>query len=239
MRVVIPSLRYADYLAVTLPAWLALVPRKRLVVVTAPEDTETAAVAAAHEVTLVVTDAWTRDGAVLNKARALDEAFGFVDSPIRPPSPDETCLALDADVVPFGVLPPFDAIAADTLYGCARYACPTPQALRDHRAGRTVPAQLPLIAPRLRGEPRPQLVPHTDEGVRACGRQCLGYFQLFRWRPGIRFGESRTAAKYDLDFRQHFGARVGLTSIYVLHLGDQSRENWRGRVMPRWEECAS
>lgn len=237
MRAVIPSVRYADYLAVVLPVWIRFLPARVLAVVTTPEDRDTQAVAASLDVPVCVTDAWTRNGAVFNKALALDEAFGFAPGYRPAPSRGETCLALDADVVPFGRFPDRATLADDTLYGCARYESLTPEMLEAHRSGELPREDLQLIAPRLRGEKRPQLTPHTEQAVRDCGRQALGYFQLFRYRPGVGFGSSRTAGKYDLDFRAHFTSRRGLTECYVLHLGEQSRANWRGRVLPPWKEA--
>src|SRR5690606_37733393 len=78
VRVVIPSVNYADFLADTLPAWQAFLPRDaKIAVVTTPEDRETQAVAASCDVPCCVTDVWTRDGAIFNKGSALDLAFGF------------------------------------------------------------------------------------------------------------------------------------------------------------------
>jgi len=233
MRAVIPALRYADLLAVILPAWVQMLGAEALTVVTEPEDHETHEVASAHGVGLVATHAWSRDEAMLNKAAALDEAFGITPGYRRPPAPGELCLSLDADVYPFGRFPGEDEVQPDVLYGCARYHCLTPRDLRLHRRGRTPRERLALIPPKVRGATYVQC-PNTREHALWSARRCLGYFQLFRYRAGLAFGSYRTAGKYDLDFRRQFPATAALWDLYVLHLGEQNRANWRGRVTPRW-----
>ena len=242
MRLVIPSVDYADMLAAILPAWARLVGAEAITVVTAPRDVPSQEVAAEAKVGLVVTDAWTRqvptlNGAagpvIFNKARALDEAFGF-RADIRPaPAAGELCLALDADVYPGGQLPAEGELEADLLYGCPRYRCETPAELEAFRRGALTREAFPLIPPRIRGEAAP--APGRTVSPAEAAERCLGYFQLFRYRPGLRFGDYRTAGRYDLDFRRQFRQRRGLTAIYVLHLGALDRQNWRGRVLPRWE----
>ena len=76
------------------------------------------------------------------------------------------------------------------------------------------------------------LLPHAEANIEEVARECLGYFQLFRYRKGIRFGSYPTAGRYDLDFRQQFSKNRPLTSFYVLHLGEQSRQNWKKRRRP-------
>jgi hypothetical protein len=231
MRVVIPSVHFADLLAVTLPAWRETLPAARLIVVTAPQDEETQAVARQHDVRLCVTKAWGLHRGHLNKAAALDRAFRFH---IGGPHDGERCLALDADVYPIGAFP-HETLRTRTLYSCARYECLSPTALEAHLAGRTRRADLPLIRPRMRGLAAPQLVAGASLAVAAqAALRCLGYFQLFRYRPGLRFGSFRSAGKYDLEFRRQFTHRDALLDFYVVHLGEQSRANWKGRVTPRW-----
>lgn len=237
MRIVIPSVHYADYLSVTLPAWRAFRPAADITVVTAPNDTETPrVVGSVPGVRCLVTDAWTRPvptmngepgRVVFNKALAMDEAFGFVPGCTDPPRLKEYCLALDADVYPFGIWPQ-DAKRSDTLYSCPRYECLTRDELLAHQAGRTTTADLHLIPPKIRGDAYARLTSMTPEQAAA---RCLGYFQLFRYLEGRRFGSYRTAGKYDMEFRHQFAQRRGLTSVYVLHLGEQNRQNWQGRVL--------
>lgn len=233
MRVVIPSVHYADYLATTLPAWRAFLPLSaRLAVVTTPDDPETAAVVSGIAgVDLCVTEAWYADGRRFNKGGALDVAFGFTPGWRRPPSLRETCLSIDADVYPCGAPLDLGALAPDVLYGVPRYDCPTPELLDAHVHGRVPRADLRVIRQRKRGE-EPALGSAEDTGRAAYA--ALGYFQLFRYRAGLVFGASKTAGKYDIEFRRHFGARRPIVDTYVLHLGPLDRRNWRGRVVPPW-----
>ena len=237
MRIVIPSLRYGDYLAVVLPAWRRFQPTADLTVVTSASDPESQAVARAHGADLCLTDAWTRDGAVLNKAAALDVAFGFVPGHRDAPAFNELCLAIDCDVVPFGVFPPDATIRPDTVYGCPRYHCASPADLEAHRAGRTTRAALRLIAPKTRGRSY-VAIENTRPNAIACAERCLGYFQLFRHRRGLRFGSYSTCASYDLAFRKSFARGAALWDCYVLHLGDSDRENWKGRMLAPWPAAA-
>jgi hypothetical protein len=241
VRIVIPSVRYADFLAVTLPAWRAFLPDAALTVVTAPGDRATIAIARAAGATVLVTDIWTRpvpvphnptdEPVVFNKAGALDEGFGFTGSR-SPPALGEWCLALDSDLVPFGPWPTHLSKDLDTLYGCPRYVCKTPASLRSHQRGTRPRARLRLIEARPWFH-HPYRATITGSPVNAA-RRCLGYFQLFRYRPGRQFGHSRTAARYDLDFHHHFARRVGLTDLYLLHLGSVGRDNWEGRTTATW-----
>ena len=235
MRLVIPSVNYGDLLQVILPAWLAILPREAITVVTAPGDQETRDIATGLAVDLLVTDAWRRDGAVFNKAAALDEAFGFVGDVRRAPADGGVCLSIDVDIFPFGGLPTGAEIKPDTLYGCPRFHCPTPDILKAHLFGTLKHRDLQLIAPRMRKVPGALIVPNTPANVQDAASRCLGYFQLFRYQPGIRFGSYRTAGKYDLDFREQFTRRLTVPRFYALHLGDQDRRNWQGRVTARWE----
>ena len=236
MRAVLPSYHYGDYLGAVLPGWLQVLAAAAITVVTAPDDVETIAVAAAFGVGLVVTDIWTRDGALLNKAAALDQAFGIAPGFREPPAVDEVCLALDADVYPFGRFPSSREIRPEVIYACARYRCDTAQDLDAHLAGRTRREQLDLIPPKVRGESYVTIA-NTSANAAASAARCLGYFQLFRYRPGLAFGSHTSAGKYDLDFRKQFPRTRALMDFYVLHLGDQNRANWRGRVLPRWKEA--
>lgn len=249
MRVVIPSVNYGDLLAVTLPAWVDLVGREALLVVTDPSDIETLRVAAQHRVNAMPTDAWTRidpschvsarqhramkwwrdkrrDAAPsFNLALALDEAFGFPLSLHDRVASGELCAVVDADCYPFGEWPSASEIQPNTIYGCWRYRCESPDVLDDHRHGR-----LPLSSlKRMRASGRIEQSQHRD--VPNVGE---GYFQLFRARPGLRFGSYPAADEYDFDFALKFPIGKMFEGLYVLHLGENAR-NWDGRVTPRWE----
>lgn len=232
MRVVIPSVRYADFLAVTLPAWRETLPKARVIVVTSADDAETIAVTRAAGADLCVTDVW-RKGAKFNVAAAKDRAFGFVPGYTKPPKPNEICVAIDADVYPFGRFPRTKYLDADTIYSCARYVCESHEALEAHKAGQTRREDCALIPPLTPGG-APIAVPHSPEAARRAARRCLGYCQIFRYHPSRLFGESQTAGGYDLRFRDQFPKRGVLKRLYVLHLGERNRRNWRGRIVAEW-----
>lgn len=228
MLIVIPSVGYADFLAVTLPAWQTFAPGARIRVVTAPGDRDTFEVASDAGVGCVVTDAWWHDRASFNKARALDEAFEMTDGR---PAPARRCLATDADILPVGRMPDV-VVPPGMLYGCARYACDTPELLAAFRRGEEV--DLPLLMPRQRGDVEPPRVRRpTDADITKAATAGLGYFQLFGSRAGLTFGSSGTAGAYDQRFASQFTERRELP-VTVLHLGGQDRRNWAGRVLPRW-----
>jgi len=230
MRLVIPSVGYADFLAVTLPAWQRVLPDAVITVVTSATDQETEIVALEAGVDVLPSDAWTRDG-VFNKAAALDDAFGFVPRHRRAPAPGEVCVSVDADVYPFGDWWLSDSIEPDAIYGCPRYACTPSGVLEAHINGVIPRDALALIQPKRRHD-RPIETPVSDEQLAAC---CLGYVQVFQYRRGLSFGSFPTAGGYDTFFRRKFAHRRALpASCYVLHLGEQSRANWKGRVLPQW-----
>ncbi len=207
MRIVVPAVDYADMLATTIPAWRRLFPAAHLTILTAHHDRRTIALSRELGAALVVTSAWYRDGRAFDKAAALDEGFDF---PSR--EPGELCIAIDADVYPFGVIA-LDTLRAGVLYACDRFYCDTPAALERQiaRPDRSVLDRM------------------------TAGRRGAGYFQAFRARPDLSFGSYPTAGYYDLDFHRHFAGGVeSLEEFYVLHLGRKSGKNWRGRTLPRW-----
>lgn len=85
------SVDYASELAHGIARWVAGL--EELVVVTAPRDEETIALAEHAGATLHVTGAFWEDGALFNKARAMQEARALLP-------PDGWHLFIDADVVP-------------------------------------------------------------------------------------------------------------------------------------------
>jgi len=116
VRLVIPCWNFGDHLATTLPKWITMLGNADpVLVVTHPDDAETAEVAKHHGVKALLTDAWTQDGAQVNKAAALDDAFSDMQ-------PGELCFSVDADSLPDGRLPYHDEIAPHTVYGCRRYS---------------------------------------------------------------------------------------------------------------------
>ncbi len=204
MRAVIACVNFDDYLAVSLPAWQQVLgPDVDLWVVTAPEDDGTKAVAAGYGVQVLDTNVWYANGAAFNLAAGFNDAFVGVRH-------GERCLALDADVLPVGVMPSASAIAAHTIYGVRRY---------DGDAVLAPPANPRYIEERGRGD--------SPEA-------CAGYFQLFRYDAARSFGSYPTAATYDYEFAFSFPHGVTLEGLTVTHLGERHR-NWEGRVSPRLE----
>lgn len=206
MRIVIPSVDYADMIGVTLPAWRRTFPAADLIVVTAKHDRATFRVARELGAALLVTDAWYRDGRAFDKAAALDEAFDF-----RERLAGEVCIAIDADVYPFGVFD-VDAIGGRALYSVDRYLVDSPAEL-ERQIANPDPAALARMT---------------------AGRRGPGYFQAFRARPSLTFGSYPDAGYYDLAFHRHFAGVEVLEASYVVHLGRKSGKNWRGRTLPKW-----
>jgi len=224
MRVVIPSVDYADMLAVTLPAWQAFLGHQGVIVASTERDTATAEVVRRCGAELYVTDAWMRTDAShtplrgmpvsFNKGLALDEAFGFI-GPRPQPADGELCVCLDADVVPFGTWPAEDTFGATHVDGCQRYRCDAQASLEAHRAGRRPLSRFPS---------------HKLHPAMA-----IGYCQVFRWRPGIRFGSWPTAEHYDVRLVEQYAGGRHRPEWYVLHLGPWVvQANWKRRVVPRW-----
>lgn len=239
MRIVVTSVHYADFLAVTLPRWRAFAPKATLIVATSPEDTASAALAQAHGALAHVTDAWTRPGPVenekpkpisFNKGAGINEAFGFGLNG-QPPDDGERCLALDADVVPFGALPRQNDLKRDTIYGAPRYLCRSMADLVAHEHSRKPLERFALMSPRKGDQRAPKRTALTPD---AAAMKCLGYFQLFRYRPGLRVPSFSTAGGYDLAFHRSFARRAALMELYLLHLGDSDRSNWAGRTVEPW-----
>ena len=108
MRLVVTSVRYADFLAVTLPAWKAIVPSGALYVATSIDDIHTQQVAVAHGVPCLCTEAWTQKDPTcheggeptFNLALGLDTALGLVPGLMPEPTPGEIIGHASADCVP-------------------------------------------------------------------------------------------------------------------------------------------
>jgi hypothetical protein len=226
MRFAITSVNYADFLAVALPAWKAMLPAGSLVVATSHEDVVTQALTKDHGVTLVVTDAWTRKDSTcheggaptFNIALGLDEALGLTGDLMSPPKDGEVIGHVSADCVPFGRWPDESNLDDQTVYGFWRYECLKPEHLAEHQQGRRPLSKFPRLK-NTKGAP-------------------IGYNQIFRAKPGRRFGSYPTAGKFDTHFTTRFPRFEMLLDAYFLHLGPINvRENWAGRVVPTWGEA--
>jgi hypothetical protein len=226
MIALLTSVDYADYLAVTLPAWQRMLPTATLRVVTSRTDRATRRVAERLAAEVHQTNAWRADGATFNRAKALDEAIGR-------PTPGEVCLSIDADVYPLGTFPSDDAIAPGVLYGCARYLCRTSADVAAHLDGRVPREALPLMDTRLTSASGYGITANTLSEIARTAGACLGFFQCFRY-AGQRFGSYPTTGGYDTAFAAQFADRRPLQDFYVLHLGPSAGRNWGGRTLPRW-----
>ncbi len=224
MRVVIPSVDYADMLAISLPAWQRFLGHQHITVATSARDLASADVATRFGADVYVTDAWKGQDkshtplrgmpVSFNKGLAMDEAFGFVGPRPRPQA-GELCIALDADVVPFGTWPDAITFGSTHVDGCQRYRCDSQAALDQHTAGRRA---------------LKHFVSHKFHPAMA-----LGYCQVFRWRQGVRFGSWPTAEHYDIRLIEQYAGGRHRPEWYVLHLGPWVvQANWKGRVVPRW-----
>lgn len=226
MIAVLPSVQYADFLAVTLPAWQRALPMATIRVVTSRWDMDTQRVCRESGIEALQTDAWTAGGAKLNSAKALDEAFA-------PATPGELCLSIDADCYPCGTFPSEDTFAPDVLYGCARYLCMSMDHLHAHLDGRTPREALPLMGHRLERAGY-GLVANTSDAVARLAADGPGYFKAFRY-DARRFGSFPTAGAYDTAFAATFAKKGALVEFYVLHLGPSRGRNWSRRFVPVWE----
>lgn len=225
MRAAIVSVKYGDLLAVTLPAWKKLLPDGVLTVATSPEDTESQEVAAANGVPCFVTDAWTRRDpewtgtwgmnrpVTFNCALGLDESLGLIGSAKRP-AIGEVIAAIHVDCWPQGKWCSTDGLRDDTLYGVWRHFCPTPEVFEQIKRGKVTKESVPRM--------------------KNSGGRPVGYFQMFRYRDGERFGSYPTAQKYDTHFCAKWKNLAYVYDFWLWHLGPHDDANWAGRVVPRW-----
>lgn len=234
MRIVIPSLNYADFLAVTLPAWCRISNAEDIRVVTHLDDEDTIDLAHSCGCRIVATTAWYADGASLNKSLAMDEAFGFIPPSVAsfsnlsdraPPALHEPCLALDADCYPVGRLPDPATVEPKVIYGCHRYICETSDMLTAYLNGSI---QLESLQEIVSWGRRVRNSQHRE-----CPQVACGYFQLFRYARGMRFGSFPAANEYDVRFAFKFPRSGLVPDIHVLHLG-HTGQNWTGRTTERW-----
>jgi hypothetical protein len=228
LETVVPCVGYDDFLAVTLPRNVTLLPS--ITILTSVSDERTVAIAEDYPVDIILTDAWYQRGP-FNKARALNEWLDIVT--VDCDDPALWLLFLDADIL----LPEEQRIEvkqldAECLYGARRRMC----------------AEYGMYQEHIRGDRRLDSFSLRDvpiENGKAWGRwptmntaALSGYFQLWcprRAKGADRLLESGTAARYDLEFALSFPEenRHFLENFDVLHLG-RSRVNWSGRRSERW-----
>jgi hypothetical protein len=222
MRIVLTSVGYADFLAVTIAAWKRVVPAGCLTLATSPDDVDSQRLAAAHRLSFIATDAWSNTDSSchvgarpgFNMALGLDVSLGLIRACLPPPEEGEICGHVNADCYPTGDWPAEDTFAPETVYGFWRYECQTPTDLDAYLKGLKDKAAYSRIK--------------TAKGAPT------GYCQIFRWRPGLRFGSYPSAGAFDTDFTKRFSQKVMRDEVFLLHLGGRDRANWAGRTLPVW-----
>lgn len=231
IEAVVPCVDYDDFLRITLPNNHFIV--SSITVLTAPWDRRTAQIAIQHDVKIMMTDSWQKDGP-FNKARALNEWLERITAM----NLDESwALVLDADVLlPRDRRLEVDQLDPTGLYGARRRMCYDYGSYQQFAMGlrslETFPVQVPPVRNGRVWGHRPTSNP--------AGLQ--GYMQL--WCParsaGLkRFPETGTAGQYDVEFALSFSqsSRKFLQQYDVLHLGP-TQANWTGRRSARWDEHA-
>ena len=230
LNTVICCVDYDDFLSLTLPVNMLVLPRPgRITVLTAPWDRRTRSLALEHGADVFATTAWRENG-MFNKARALNEWLRHVRT-------TQNCgwvLMLDADIIlPRDLFVEWERLVSDTLYGARRRMCLSESDWLEFSAGRrkmeSFPtADLPIIDGRVWGK-----CPTGNPAALS------GYFQL--WNCTLESApkhlvEFPTAAEYDVYFALQFAERqrLFLPGVEVLHLG-HPRINWRGRQTERWQ----
>lgn len=222
MRIALTSVGYADFLAVTIAAWKAVVPQGCLVVATSPEDRDSQQLAEDHDLPAIVTDAWSRvDRSChlggkpgFNMAYGLDVALGLIPGKRSLPLEGQICGHVNADCYPTGTWPLSSTFASDTVYGFWRYECQTPEKLAAYLDGRSKPDDYPRMK-------------NAKSGP-------IGYCQVFRYRDGLRFGSYPSAGAFDTDFNKRFKRVEMRSEVFLLHLGTRDKRNWAGRMLPAW-----
>lgn len=189
---------FADVLAHTLTKNRPLF--DRFIVVTAPHDIKTQDFCRAHDVELVITDRFWRNGAFFNKAAGLNEGLQCA-------STDLVC-SVDADtILPRSVVNQVTRINdRESLYGMARKIHLTHS---DYL--------------KKSGEIRA-----TAQGYTIGFFQM--FWRSARCFPGLFDESYLTAAHYDIEFMAHWpiDQRIHLDGLVASHLGPR-QVNWFGR----------
>jgi hypothetical protein len=148
-------------------------------------------------------------------ALGLDMALGLIHGGLVPqPKLGEVCAHVNPDCYPFGAWPGEDTFDTETVYGFWRYECATPHALHAYLDG-------------TRTKDHFSRMKNAKSGP-------IGYCQIFRYAPGLRFGSFPSAGGFDTEFNKQFTRKEMRGDVYLLHLGGRDKRNWAGRVLPVW-----
>ncbi len=232
IRAIVPCVEYDDFLALTLPHNLALLPS--LTVLTSPIDQPTIALATRLGARVYITDAW-HIGGPLNKANALNE---WLDRTTQEQA-NPWLLVLDADIfLPATFFEHLDRLDLEgrlnprSLYSARRRMCHDRSALKAYLEGDKPLTDFPYDIPTTLNKEFFGDLPLTNLAGLA------GYLHL--WSPQHAVGDRRfpvtgTAEGYDLQFALSFPEenRAYLDPLELLHIGP-TFVNWHGRKSPRW-----
>lgn len=227
---------YADFLAATLPFNRHLF--NHLVVVTSPDDQDTARICEYWNVDCLPTTAFNTHYGQFNKAAAINQGLERL-------SLDDWVLHFDADIL----FPPLmrnllEQLALDPvcLYGCDRHVIPNEKALIQHLFEPKLQQENDVYV-HLDGFPLSPRIAMSKHG----GYVPIGFFQL--WNPngsGIRrypVLPKTNGARTDTEFAIQWprSERVFLPEFAVYHLESEPAPqgaNWDGRTTrPFGEGC--
>jgi hypothetical protein len=197
---------YADFLAVTLPAWKRF---GQVIVITRSDDEATHRLCETQHVLGISATGWFIGGTGLNKGAAMDQVIPDWALPY------EQIVVFDADSYPIGTIPNVTAI--DCLLGCRRFACHSSMELQKRLENSSYPLK--------------HIAQGTDREHLA-----RGYFQSFLYHTRLRFGNTRHTMFSGCDMylaSQFVNEFLDPDVFHVLHLG-RHHVNWKGRVTPRW-----
>ena len=182
----------------------------RWLIITDPDDHDTASVCSQFGFEILTTKRFYDNGAIFNKAKALNAGLQALGT-------DTWCLAIDSDIY----LPPefrdmLDSLSLcrDSLYG-----------MEGLRICRTMNEFASLV------EKQPW-IPEAHSG-----EYILGYFNLFHSANNHQYpeDESNDASWYDMVFSMRFEPKNRRRlPLSCLHLGD-TKSNWKGRITPLWK----
>lgn len=197
------SVNYADYLIETLPFTNAVV--DRVIVITSPDDADTAEAASKVGAEVFMTEAFFRNGAVFAKGSAINAALQHYKSELVM----GWILHLDADII-LPERPDLGRFNGNTLYGAQRKPIIGKDGLDFYkRSGQA------RMAARGRTITRP-----------------IGFYQLWHgsnWHDYPVFSDN--ASWDDMEFIKLFEQYKLVGTVYHLQTSDlRRRGNWNGRT---------